>query len=95
MESYDIRSILETLITAGSVLGGLGIAAWAWVRGRSRIGNKDIARLADSVEALRDSVEGMRVELGEVSDRIEFTERMLAQVAEGGRAGGPALPKPQ
>lgn len=95
MESYDIRSILETLIAAGSVLGSLGIVAWAWVRGRTRIGNKDVARLAGSVEALRDSVEGMRVELGEVSDRLEFTERMLAQVADGGRGGPTQLPKPQ
>jgi len=94
MESYDIRSILETLIIAGSVLGSLGIASWAWVKGRSRIGSKDVTRLTESVDAVRDSVESMRLELGEVSDRLEFTERMLSQVADGGRGGRSELPKP-
>jgi hypothetical protein len=93
MESYDIRSILETLIIAGSVLGSMGIVAWAWVRNRTRIGSKDVAKLADSVDAMRDSVEGMRAELGDVCDRLDFTERMLAQVAEGGRMDRAELPK--
>lgn len=92
MESYDIRSILETLIIAGSVLGSMGIVAWAWVRGRTRIGTKDVARLSDAMEAMRDSVEGMRSELGDVSDRLDFAERMLAQVADGGRTERPELP---
>jgi hypothetical protein len=93
MESYDIRAILETLIIAGSVLGSMGIVAWAWIRGRTRIGSKDVARLTESVDALRDSVEGMRAELGDVCDRLDFTERILAQVADGGRSERAELPK--
>lgn len=93
MESYDIRSILETLIIAGSVLGSLGIASWAWVRSRVRIGAKDVGRITDAMDSLRDSVDGMRAELGEVSDRLDFTERMLARVAEGGRIDRGELPR--
>ena len=54
MESYQIAEVLLALITAGGVLGGLGIAAFAWVKRRPQIGTNDLAKLAESIEGLRE-----------------------------------------
>ncbi len=87
MESYQIQSLLEMLIVSGSVLGGLAIVALTWIKTRGHIGaRRDIARLTESVDGLRDSIEGMRAELGDVSDRLEFAERMLTRISDVGGA---------
>jgi len=93
MESYQIAEVLMALITAVGVLGGLGIVAVAWVKRRPRLGASDIARIAESVDALRESVDGMREEMGEVFDRLDFNERILSQVADSVRGGQRELPK--
>jgi hypothetical protein len=93
MESYQIAEILMALIISGGVLGGLGIAAWAWVKRRPQIGTNDLAKLAESIEGLRESVDGMRDESSEIFDRLDFNERVLSQIADGLRAGQGELPK--
>lgn len=92
MESYQIAEVLMGLITAGGVLGGLGIVAWAWVKRRPQISAKEVAKLTESIEGLRESVEGMRDEVGEVFDRLDFNERVLSQIADGVRATKGELP---
>lgn len=92
MESYQIAEVLLALITATGVLGGLGIISWAWVKRRPQIGESDLAKIVESIEGLRASVEGMRDELGEVFDRLDFNERILSQVADGVRGGHKELP---
>jgi hypothetical protein len=92
MESYQIAQVLIALITAGGVLGGLGIVSWAWVRRRPQIGPSEIARITDSIEGLRESVDGMRDDIGEVFDRLDFNERVLSQLADGSRIGNKELP---
>jgi len=83
LESYQIQSLLEMLIISGSVLGGLAIAALTWVKTRAHIGGrKDVTRLTESVDGLRDSVEAMRAELGDMSDRLEFAERILGRISD-------------
>jgi hypothetical protein len=49
-----------------------------------------VEQLAGEVEALRDEVAGVRRELDEAQNRIDFTERLLAQVRTQGKlpAGG-------
>ena len=91
MESWQIMSLLETLIISGSVLGALGIITWGFVKKRTSLGKGGMTGLADSVNALRESVEGMRDELGDMSDRLEFTERVLTRVADGQKAGDKRL----
>ena len=93
MESYQIAEVLMALITAGGVLGGLGIAAWAWVKRRPQVSTSELARLVESVERLRESVDGMRDESGEIFDRLDFNERVLTQIADSLRAGQGELPK--
>jgi hypothetical protein len=92
MEAWQIAQLLEMLIVSGAVVGSLGIIAWAWVKRRPHSASGDIGRLTDSVENLRESVEAMRVELGDVSDRLDFTERMLARVAESPQGAHKELP---
>ncbi len=92
MEGWQVAQLLEMLIVSGAVVGSLGIVAWAWVKRRSHTSGGDINRIADSVETLRESVEGMRAELGDVSDRLDFTERMLARVVDSPRGENRELP---
>ena len=92
MESYQIAEVLLALITAGGILGGLGIISWAWVKRRPQIGPSEVARITESVEGLRESVDGMREEIGEVFDRLDFNERILSQIADGARVGQKELP---
>ncbi|NIM50607.1 MAG: hypothetical protein GTN62_09785 [Gemmatimonadales bacterium] len=83
MESWQVKDLLETLIIAAGSLGALGIVAKTWIATRTRIGRGDVQKLTESVERLHESVEGMRDELGDMSDRLDFAERILAQLAEG------------
>ncbi len=50
-----------------------------------------VAQLQGDVDALRDEVSGLRRELEEAPNRIDFTERLLAQARTQGKlpAGGP------
>lgn len=94
MEGYQIANLLELLIIAGGSLGGLAIVAWAWVSRRSALGKGEMRRMLESVETVRESVEAMRAEVGELSDRLEFTERMMARIAEGSGIRPGELPRP-
>jgi len=93
MESYQIAEVLMALIIAGGVLGGLGIAAIAWVKRKPQIGNAELDKLTESIEGLRESVDGMRDESSEIFDRLDFNERVLSQIADSIRAGQGELPK--
>ena len=92
MESWQIMNLLEMVIIAGSVLGGLGMLTWAWSKRRPTLGKGELANLTASVETLRESVEGMRADLVDVSDRLDFAERVLSRVADGAAADGRQLP---
>ena len=48
-----------------------------------------VEQLAGEVEALRDEVSGLRRELDEAQNRIDFTERLLAQAREQGLLAAP------
>jgi hypothetical protein len=82
MEPHQIRDVLEMLIITAGVVGGLFIVSRTWVKTRLSRGGGDVTQLTESVDRLRESVEGMREELGDVADRLDFTERVLAKVAE-------------
>lgn len=70
----------------------LAFGLWALVRMRSgeawlRPGALDKG-IQDEVAALRDEVGGMRRELSEIQERLDFAERLLSQVREGDRLPG-------
>jgi hypothetical protein len=84
VEGYQVQSILEMLIATAGTLTGLWIVARAWTQRRGVGGTKEIGRLTESVDKMRQSMDQMRDELMDVSERLEFTERMLARLGEGG-----------
>lgn len=51
---------------------------------------ESLQRLQESQRAMLEALEAMRQELGEVQERLDFTERLLAQHREAGRL--PAAP---
>ncbi len=76
-----IQEVVTTAIVAGSFLTGL----WLFLkhrRPRNLPPTVELTELTRSVEGLRASVEAMRGELGEVQDRLDFTERLLAQATQ-------------
>ena len=66
--------------------GRLGFGAHATVTDPGS--QQAVAQLAGEVEALRDEVSGMRRELDEAQNRIDFTERLLAQAKTQGKLTG-------
>jgi hypothetical protein len=48
-----------------------------------------VAQLAADVDALRDEVTGLRRELDEAQNRLDFTERLLGQAKERGLLNAP------
>ncbi|KPJ90455.1 MAG: hypothetical protein AMS18_10870 [Gemmatimonas sp. SG8_17] len=93
MESWQIMNLLEMVIIAGSVLGGLGMITYAWVKRRPQLGKGELSGLTESINTLRESVDGMREELGDVSDRLDFTERVLTRIADTAKTRDQRLPK--
>jgi len=54
-----------------------------------------VERLHETQQAMLEDLEAVRQELGEVQERLDFTERLLAQHREAGRlpvAEGPTQP---
>jgi len=69
--------------------------AWGGRRGRHALGDTDpgrdaaVGQLAADLEALREEVTGLRRELDEAQNRLDFTERLLAQAKDRGLLGAP------
>jgi hypothetical protein len=61
----------------------LALAFWSWAQ-RLRQAPREVGRLP-RVEALELEVSELRRELGEAQERLDFTERMLAQGVEARR----------
>ncbi|OGU22553.1 MAG: hypothetical protein A3K13_09880 [Gemmatimonadetes bacterium RIFCSPLOWO2_12_FULL_68_9] len=58
-------------------------------------GQESVERLHETQQAMLEDLEAVRQELGEVQERLDFTERLLAQHREAGRlpvAEGPTQP---
>ena len=82
MEPYHIRALAEMAIISGTFLASLFMITRVFIARRARIGGDDLKKLIDSVDGLREAVEGMRLDMGDVTERLDFTERVLARMAE-------------
>lgn len=51
-------------------------------------GEESVQRLRETQQAMLEDLEVVRQELGEVQERLDFTERLLAQQREPGRLRG-------
>jgi hypothetical protein len=58
----------------------------------SQLGQEDVERLNDDVASLREDFRMLREEFVDLYERVEFTERVLAQ-GKGGNGGMDALPR--
>jgi UDP-N-acetylglucosamine 2-epimerase len=92
MEPYQIENVLSLLITAAASLTALWMITRVWIHRRSRIGSGDLQKIVEAMQNLRDSVESMRLEVGDVAERLEFTERVLAQLVNDDRTPRPRIP---
>lgn len=92
MDSYQIRDVLELLIYSGTFLASLFMVTRVWMSRRAQVKSGDLVQLIDAVERLRESVDGVRLDMGDLTERIDFTERVLAQMAEDKRIEPRRLP---
>jgi len=76
-----LQEVLTTLIVAGSALSALALFL-RYRRPRGGGATPELTELTRSVDGLRASIEQMRGELAEVHDRLDFTERLLAQITQ-------------
>ena len=90
----DIEGILAiVLIFGGGALiaisfSPVGRAVADRIRGRSAAGGDEMhAELAEHRDALQAELESVRRELGELSERMDFAERLLAKNREDQRIG--------
>ena len=90
----DIEGILAiVLIFGGGALiaisfSPLGRAVADRIRGRSAAGGDEMrAELAEHRDALQAELDSVRRELGELSERMDFAERLLAKNREDQRIG--------
>lgn len=82
----DVLMACVSVVTIIVALGGFGLTGWRmWLRASPRL---DSAELVDSIsrqlrDVIRDEVavvlEGRESELEELHERLDFTERLLAQ----------------
>jgi hypothetical protein len=87
-----VEDILAIVFLFGG--GTLGLLAYspvgrAWadrIRGRTAPGARDPQEQAER-EELREAVAGLRREVAELAERVDFTERLLARAREGTRLG--------
>jgi cell division protein FtsB len=73
------------------VVGG-GRGRHAVGAGTTDPGRQELAQLAADVEGLRDEVTALRRELDDNQNRLDFTERLLAQAKERGLLSAPKEP---
>ena len=90
---------MEDILAIVFLFGGAAVVAVSFspigraladrIRGKSAGTGADELRaeLADHKQALTDEVESLRRELGELAERVDFAERLLAKSREGQRIG--------
>lgn len=77
-----------SIITAIIGLGPIGRAIGDRVRGRATTGS--VAEVAEQLDEVLARLEDVQRQLGDLGERQEFTERMLAKARERGLLEGPA-----
>jgi hypothetical protein len=68
----------------------IGRAIAARISGGGAAPPADVRRVLESHQSVLDEVEGLRRDIAELQERVDFTERMLARQREEPRLPGPA-----
>ena len=94
----DFAAYTFTIVAGIGALTVIGAVTRRIVGGRGRHavgpgttdpGRQELAQLAADVEGLRDEVTALRRELDDNQNRLDFTERLLAQAKERGLLAAP------
>lgn len=91
MEIAALETVMVSLVVAGTFLTTVVLVLKAWTR-RGSVGRREAADLLEAMDTLTHSIDEMRGEVSDISDRLEFAERLLTRVAESTQAGGQQLP---
>lgn len=89
-----VAGIIATTLAAA--LCGTSLMAWRmWLRSKAERltlpDQGDVERLVESVEAMHDRIQFLHEEMGELQERVDFAERMLAR---GDEPAEPQKPSP-
>jgi hypothetical protein len=97
----DMEGILAIVFIFGGgsmfllAISPVGRAIAARIQGGGRAGDEQVERLEASQQSVIEEVEALRRDVGEMQERLDFTERMLARQrqmealpAEGEASGG-------
>ena len=92
MENYQIDNligIVQTLLFMIAGFGGVTLVLRTWFKGRGKIAESQMKHLLESMESLHEAVDDLREQqgvvqqlndrVGEISDRVEFAERLLSK----------------
>ncbi|KPK06560.1 MAG: hypothetical protein AMS20_04445 [Gemmatimonas sp. SG8_28] len=90
---YYVANLLEILIYAMSGLTGLWIVSRVVIARRQRVSEADLHQLTEVLGGLRDAIDAMRLDMGDIAERLEFTERVLGQIADDRGSPPPRIPK--
>ena len=94
----DFAGYVFTIVTAVGALALIGAGARRLMGGPRRpgigpgssdAGLETLRSLAGEVDALREEISGLRRELDDNQNRLDFTERLLAQAKERGLLNAP------
>lgn len=93
IEIAALQDVITSAIVAGTFLITAVLVLRVWMKRGAAIREGDAAQIIEGIDTLTHSIEELRHEVSEINDRIEFTERLLTRVAEGGgQAGERRLP---
>ncbi len=82
--------IVPVVMFGGGALVGISFSPIGRAIARRLGGGKDEAAEGQAlaeVDALREELQGLRGEVGELQERLDFAERLLAQAREKGQLG--------
>ena len=84
-----MSEILPTLIVTAGAVAAIGIGAKTYLRLKQTSGPCELAKIAESIDLLHESLDDIRAELHaqnddfrELSGRIEFAERLLTKARD-------------
>jgi uncharacterized coiled-coil protein SlyX len=84
-----VEGVLILLAAVGGSGSMVGLGMWLYYRVKRLEGeNREIVGLSGKVDEVREQLDQVQAHLGELYERVDFTERMLAQ----GREAKPELP---
>jgi len=88
IELATLETVLLSMVGAGTFLITVILVTRAWTKRATALSSREASQLLEGVDGLTNAIDDLRADVSEISDRLEFTERLLTRVAEGTKSGG-------